>query len=404
MEGKRSRSGSEPEADSSRDRDVAARFPRPMPLSGRLRGCCVTILAMMTITVDLGERGYPIYIGSGLLGRAGLLDAHLRGRDALIVTNTTVGPLYEGRLRGMLTRGRVSSVILPDGEAHKNLVTTETVLDALVGHRIARDGVVLALGGGVVGDIAGFAAAIYQRGIDFIQVPTTLLAQVDSSVGGKTGVNHPGGKNLVGAFHQPLCVLSDSDTLHTLPDRELSAGLAEVAKCALIADGRFCAWLEEHAGALLAREAGAMHQVIRRSCELKAEIVAGDERERGRRALLNFGHTFGHAIEVCAGYGEWLHGEAVAAGMAMAARFSHRLGLLPAPDVGRVTGLLQQLKLPVQPPRVHPEEFLAAMAMDKKVLAGQIRLVLLPVIGNARVTAEFPIQELQGFVRAEVAS
>jgi 3-dehydroquinate synthase len=359
---------------------------------------------MMTITVDLGERGYPIYIGSGLLGRAGLLDPHLRGRDALIVTNTTVGPLYHGRLRGMITKGRVATVVLPDGEAHKDMATTGLVLDGLVEHRFSRDGVVLALGGGVVGDIAGFAAAIYQRGIDFIQVPTTLLAQVDSSVGGKTGVNHPGGKNLIGAFHQPLCVLSDSDTLRTLPDRELCAGLAEVVKCGLIADASFFGWIEGHADDLLEREPGALHHVIRRSCEVKAEVVAGDERERGRRALLNLGHTFGHAIELCAGYGEWLHGEAVGAGMAMAARFSQRLGWLPATDVERVTTLLQRLNLPVVPPRVSAEEFLAAMAMDKKVLAGQIRLVLLPVIGNARVTADFPLQDLQAFVRAEVAA
>ena len=358
----------------------------------------------MTITVDLGERSYPIYIGSGLLGRAGLLDAHLRGRDALIVTNTTVGPLYQGRLRGMIGKGRVEAVVLPDGEEHKNLDTIALILDALVGHRFSRDGVVLALGGGVVGDMAGFAAAIYQRGIDFIQVPTTLLAQVDSAVGGKTGINHPGGKNLVGAFHQPLCVLSDSDTLHTLPDRELSAGLAEVVKCGLIADAQFFGWIEEHAAALLKRDAGALNHVIRRSCEVKADVVAGDEREHGRRALLNLGHTFGHAIELCAGYGQLLHGEAVGAGMAMAARFSHRLGWLAAADVERIAQLLQALKLPVRPPRVNAEEFLAGMAMDKKVLRGQIRLVLVPGIGNARVTTDFPLPELQSFVRAEFAA
>jgi 3-dehydroquinate synthase len=359
---------------------------------------------MMTITVDLGERGYPIYIGSGLLGRAGVLEPHLRGRDALIVTNTTVGPLYEGRLRGMISRGRVASVVLPDGEAYKDMATAQWVLDALVQNRLGRDGVVLALGGGVVGDIAGFAAAIYQRGIEFIQVPTTLLAQVDSAVGGKTGINHPGGKNLVGAFHQPLCVLADSDTLHTLPDRELAAGLAEVVKYGLIADAVFLGWLEEHAEALLKRDAGALHHAIRRSCEVKAEVVAGDERERGRRVLLNLGHTFGHAIERCAGYGEWLHGEAVAAGMAMAARFSQRLGWLTSADVARVTTLLQRLKLPVNAPRAGVDAFLDAMAMDKKVLAGQIRLVLLPVLGNARVTAEFPLPDLQAFVCAEVAA
>jgi 3-dehydroquinate synthase len=315
-----------------------------------------------------------------------------------------VGPLYQGRLRGMITKGRVETVALPDGEAHKNLATTATILDALVSGRFSRDCVVLALGGGVVGDMAGFAAAIYQRGVDFIQVPTTLLSQVDSAVGGKTGVNHPGGKNLVGAFHQPLCVLSDSDTLQTLADRELSAGLAEVVKYGLIADLRLFTWLEEHAEALLKRDAGALHHVIRRSCEVKADVVAGDERERGRRALLNLGHTFGHAIELCAGYGEWLHGEAVAAGMAMAARFSHRLNWLPAAEVERVARLLTALKLPVSPPRCSADEFLAAMAMDKKVLAGQIRLVLVPVIGNARVTMDFPLQALQGFVRAELAA
>jgi len=359
---------------------------------------------MMTITVDLGARSYPIFIGSGLLGRAGLLDPYLRGRDALIVTNTRVGPLYQARLQAALGQGRIEVVVLPDGEEYKTLDTTAMILDALVRYRFSRDGVVLALGGGVVGDMAGFAAAIYQRGIDFIQVPTTLLAQVDSAVGGKTGINHPGGKNLVGAFHQPLCVLSDSDTLRTLPDRELSAGLAEVVKCALIADAQFFSWIEEHAAALLARDAGALNHVIRRSCEIKAEVVAGDEREHGRRALLNLGHTFGHAIEVRAGYGQLLHGEAVGAGMAMAARFSQRLGWLPAPEVQRITALLEALKLPVVPPRVNADEFLAAMAMDKKVLGGQIRLVLLPVLGNARVTAEFPMAELQDFVRAELGA
>jgi 3-dehydroquinate synthase len=357
---------------------------------------------MMTITVELGERAYPIYVGSGLLGRPGLLDPHLAGRDVLIVTNTTVGPLYEQRLRAMLAQNRVATVTLPDGEAHKNIVTVETVLDALVHGGHGRDCVVAALGGGVVGDIAGFAAAIYQRGVDFVQVPTTLLAQVDSAVGGKTGVNHPGGKNMVGSFHQPLFVLSDPGTLQTLPDRELAAGTAEVVKYGLIADARFFAWLEENAAALLRRDAGALAHVIRRSCELKAEVVSGDERERGRRALLNLGHTFGHAIELCAGYGEWLHGEAVAAGMAMAARFSQRLGLLPAGEVARIGRVLATLGLPEKPPKADPDEFLAALGRDKKVLAGQVRLVLLPAIGNAQVTADFPPAELQDFVRAEL--
>jgi 3-dehydroquinate synthase len=360
---------------------------------------------MMTITVDLGDRSYPIYIGSGLLGQPGLLDPHLGGRDALIVTNTTVGPLYLDRLLGMIgtgRKGRTESLLLPDGESHKTMATTGTILDALVRYRFGRDSVVIALGGGVVGDISGFAAAIYQRGVDFIQVPTTLLAQVDSSVGGKTGINHPGGKNLVGAFHQPLCVLSDSDTLRTLPDRELSAGLAEVAKSALIADAEFFRWIEAHAADLVGRQAAALNHAIRRSCEIKAEVVAGDEREHGRRALLNLGHTFGHAVELCAGYGEWLHGEAVGAGIAMAARFSHRLGWLPAAEVERILALLRGLRLPVHPPKVGADAFLAAMAMDKKVLAGQLRLILLPAIGDGRVTAEFPPRELQDFVRAEL--
>ena len=238
----------------------------------------------------------------------------------------------------------------------------------------------------------------------FIQVPTTLLAQVDSSVGGKTGINHPGGKNLVGAFHQPLCVVADSDSLRTLPDRELSAGLAEVLKAALIADAGFFQWIEAHAADLLGRQPAALHHAIRRSCEIKAGVVAEDEREHGRRALLNLGHSFGHAIELCAGYGQWLHGEAVGAGMGMAARFSQRLGWLPAAEVARITRLLEGLRLPVKPPAADMDAFLGAMAMDKKVLAGQLRLILLPAIGQGRVTAEFTMRELQDFVRAEVGS
>ncbi len=365
---------------------------------------------MMTITVDLDTRSYPIYIGSGLLGRRGLLDPHVAGRDALIVTNATVAPLYLDRLLGTIrtagssSRGRVESLTLPDGESHKIMATAERILDSLVAHRFGRDCVVLALGGGVVGDVTGFAAATYQRGVDFIQVPTTLLAQVDSSVGGKTGINHPGGKNLVGAFHQPLCVVSDSDTLRSLPDRELSAGLAEVLKGALIADAPFFEWLEAHASDLLGREAAALNHAIRRSCEIKAEVVAGDERERGRRALLNLGHTFGHAIELCAGYGTWLHGEAVGAGIGMAARFSQRLGWLRAADVARINTALQALRLPTKPPAADPQAFLAAMAMDKKVLAGRMRLILLPAIGQGRVSADFNPQELQDFVRGELAA
>ncbi len=358
---------------------------------------------MMTITVDLPDRSYPIYIGSGLLGHPGLLDPHVGGRDALIVTNTTVGPLYLTQLSAMLASSQVESVLLPDGEACKTMATAELILDALVTNRFGRDCVVVALGGGVVGDITGFAASVYQRGVDFIQVPTTLLAQVDSSVGGKTGINHPGGKNLVGAFHQPLCVVSDSDTLRTLADRELAAGLAEVVKSALIADAGFFEWIEHRSADLLSRQPAAVNHAIRRSCEIKAAVVADDERERGRRALLNLGHSFGHAIELRAGYGAWLHGEAVAAGIGMAARFSARLGWLPQAQVTRITTLLERLHLPTRPPAMDPQAFLAAMAMDKKVLAGQLRLILLPAIGTGKVSSDFAMRELQDFVHAELA-
>jgi 3-dehydroquinate synthase len=264
--------------------------------------------------------------------------------------------------------------------------------------------VIVALGGGVVGDIAGYAAAVYQRGIDFVQVPTTLLAQVDSAVGGKTGVNHPGGKNLVGAFHQPRLVVADTDTLATLPAREFAAGLAEVVKYGLIADAGFFAWLEAQAPALVARDGTTLAAAIRRCCELKAEIVGEDEREADRRALLNLGHTFGHAIEVRAGYGEWLHGEAVAAGMVMAARFSARLGLLDRTVPDRLVALLARFALPVAPPRDAPDGFAAAMAMDKKVLANRLRLVLLDRLGAARLTADFPAAELEAFLREQLAA
>lgn len=345
---------------------------------------------MITLTVELGERSYPILIGSGLLGRAGLLDPYLQGHDVLVITNEAIAPIYQAPVEVMLGDARVETVILPDGEAHKTLATLGKVLDRLVELRYGRDCTVVTLGGGVVGDIGGFAAAIYQRGVPFLQVPTTLLAQVDSAVGGKTGVNHPGGKNLIGAFHQPQLVLTDTDTLQTLPDKELAAGLAEVVKYGLIQDATFFVWLEHQAGKLLRRDAASLHHAIRRSCEIKAEVVAADERESGRRALLNLGHTFGHAIERCAGYGKWLHGEAVAAGMCMAARFSQRLGWLGRDDVRRTENLLARLGLPTRPPDLDPREFLAAMSLDKKVLGGQIRLVLLQSIGNAVVTADYP--------------
>lgn len=357
---------------------------------------------MITLTVDLGSRSYPILIGSGLLGRAGLLDEWLRRRDVLVLTNQTLAPVYLEPVRALLRGSRVATHVLPDGERHKTLATVEQILDTLVAQRFARDGVLLALGGGVVGDIGGFAAAIYQRGIDFIQVPTTLLSQVDSSVGGKTGVNHPAGKNLIGAFHQPICVLADTDTLQTLPDRELSAGLAEVVKYGMLADAELFDWLERHGEQLLRREPAALHHVIRRSCAIKAEVVGADEREHGLRALLNLGHTFGHAIERCAGYGTWLHGEAVAAGLAMAAEFSRRLGWIDAGDVRRVRTLLERLKLPAAPPPCDPRQFLAAMGMDKKVLAGQIRLVLLKSMGTAVVVADYPDDELKAMLEVQL--
>ena len=359
---------------------------------------------MIELKVELGDRSYPIWIGAGLLNRPGLLDPVIGDADVMVVTNDVVGPLYLDRAIAALGDRRVESVVLPDGEAHKDIATMQSILDRLVELRFARDAVLLTLGGGVVGDICGFAAAVYQRGISFVQIPTTLLAQVDSSVGGKTGVNHPGGKNLIGAFHQPLAVVADTETLGTLPDRELSAGLAEVAKYGLIADAEFFGWLEQNAGRLVARDADSLQYAIRRSCELKAAIVAEDEFERGRRALLNLGHTYGHAIEHCAGYGEWLHGEAVAAGICMAAEFSARLGRASEDDVQRTRALLANLKLPVSPPAIGVDDFLAAMSIDKKVVGGEIRLVLLNGIGAAEVTSDYPTDEMRALLGQQLGS
>ena len=350
---------------------------------------------MERLDIDLGARSYPILIGPGLLGDAALLSQSIRARDLMLVSNVTVAPLWGPRLRAGLAGLRLAECILPDGEAHKTLATASRVLDALVEARLNRDCAVLALGGGVVGDIAGFAAACYQRGVDFVQLPTTLLAQVDSSVGGKTGVDHPGGKNLIGAFHQPVAVIADTDTLGTLPDRELAAGIAEVIKYGLVGDGDFLSWIESNLDRLLARDPGALVHAIRRSCECKAAIVSRDELEQGERALLNLGHTFGHAIETGAGYGQWLHGEAVAAGMAMAAEMSRRLGWLGAADVARVRELLGRAGLPVDPPRFGRERMLGLMRMDKKVKAGRIRLVLLERLGRAICTADYPDEALE---------
>ncbi len=338
-----------------------------------------------TLEVDLDERSYPIVIGSGLLGGDFDLSGHLNGLDCLVVSNETVATLYLDALKKNLTNSTVYQMNLDEGEAVKTLASVESVIDKLVRSHANRDTTVIALGGGVVGDITGFAAACYMRGVAFIQIPTTLLAQVDSSVGGKTGVNHPDGKNLIGAFHQPQLVLIDTDTLATLPDRELKAGLAEVLKYGLICDAEFFAWLETNMEALLARDADALAHTIQRSCEIKAAIVSKDEKEKGKRALLNFGHTFAHAIEYCLGYGEWLHGEAVAAGMVMAAELSD----IDKAETDRIATLIASAGLPVAPPEIDAEKLMKAMEMDKKVQAKQLRFVLLHSIGDAYVTGNF---------------
>ena len=350
---------------------------------------------MQRIDLNIGSHACPILIGPGLLGSQSLLALHTGGAGLLVVSNVTVAPLWLPRLREGLAGRPFAQCLLPDGEEHKTLATVARVFDALVEARMNRDCMVLALGGGVVGDIAGFAAACYQRGVAFMQLPTTLLAQVDSAIGGKTGVNHPGGKNLIGAFHQPAAVIADTDTLGTLPERELRAGLAEVVKAALIGDGRFFAWLEDRIEALLARDPEALEHAIRRACEIKAGIVARDEREAGPRALLNLGHSFGHAIETGLGHGRWLHGEAVAAGLVLAAELSARSGRLAPGDSGRIRALLIRVGLPVDPPRLGRERMLALMGMDKKIAGGRRRLVLLTSIGAADCTADYPGDALE---------
>jgi 3-dehydroquinate synthase len=347
---------------------------------------------MQTFEVALGPRSYPIHVGAGMLCQPELIARHLGQKKVAIVTNTTVGPLYLARLTDALeTIGvKVVSITLPDGESHKNWATLNRIFDELIAGRCERGVTLLALGGGVVGDLAGFAAATYQRGVPYIQVPTTLLAQVDSSVGGKTAINHPQGKNMIGAFYQPLAVLCDTDTLATLPPRELGAGIAEIVKYGLIRDRPFLEWLEANMPRLLRREPEALTHAIERSCINKAEIVALDERETGPRALLNLGHTFGHAIEAGTGYGAWLHGEAVAAGMVLAARLSQRLGWLAREDVQRVTDLLALAGLPVAGPDLGTERYLELMGHDKKVEGGRMRFVLLRRIGEAFVSGEVP--------------
>ncbi|SFR85937.1 3-dehydroquinate synthase [Marinobacter daqiaonensis] len=352
------------------------------------------------LRVELEERAYPILIGKGLLGHRDLTP-FVSGRQIMIVTNTTVAPLYLESAKQSFPGCQVDEVILPDGEVHKNWEVLNRIFDALLEKRHSRKTTLVALGGGVVGDMTGFAAACYQRGVGFIQIPTTLLAQVDSSVGGKTGINHPLGKNMIGAFHQPGCVLIDTDTLKTLPAREVSAGLAEVIKYGFIQDREFIGWLEENIGALKALDARALTEAIYRSCRCKADVVAKDEREGGLRAILNLGHTFGHAIETHAGYGNWLHGEAVGAGMVMAAHLSLRLGTLTEEEYRRVESIVAAAELPMRAPEgMTPRNFLDLMAVDKKNVDGNLRLVLLRSLGDAEVTADFPQSELMSTLEA----
>jgi 3-dehydroquinate synthase len=360
---------------------------------------------MTTLTVDLGERSYPIYIGSNLLGDKELLKPYIPGNSALIVTNETVAPLYLEKTQSMLSGLRHEAVILPDGEKYKNLEVLNQIYDSLLRNRFDRNTTVIALGGGVVGDMAGFAAASYQRGVHLIQIPTTLLSQVDSSVGGKTGVNHALGKNMIGAFYQPRAVIADTDTLDTLPDRELSAGIAEIIKYGLICNAEFFAWLEQNMQALLNRDKPALSYAIEVSCRTKAEVVAADEREGGKRALLNLGHTFGHAIENGMGYGEWLHGEAVGAGMCMAAIMSNQMGWMSDEDTRKTIKLIEQAKLPSKAPdSMSAEKFMELMSVDKKVLDGVLRLVLMKGIGQSLVTSDYTIDDLKKAIKLSAAS
>jgi len=358
-------------------------------------------ISPITLQVDLGDRSYPISIGQSLLSDPALVTRHVVGKRVAIVTNTTVGPLYLERLRAILQDAgkQVTTVVLPDGEEEKNWASLMRVFDVLLEQKCDRKTTLLALGGGVIGDLTGFAAATYMRGVPFIQVPTTLLAQVDSSVGGKTGINHPLGKNMIGAFYQPQAVIADTSTLDTLPDRELSAGLAEVIKHGAIIDPAFFDWIEANIGKLVDRDPAALAYAIQRSCEIKADVVRQDEREGGLRAILNFGHTFGHAIEAGLGYGEWLHGEAVGCGMVMAADLSHRLGFIDAPIKARLTALVKAARLPVAAPDLGAERWLELMEVDKKNEGGQIKFILLKPLGTS-VIMPVPQEMLMATLKA----
>lgn len=357
----------------------------------------------MQLTVSLGERSYPIHIGQNLLLAKQTFE-FLKGRKLCIVSNATVAELYMPQLLAALPEDPSCTVILPDGERYKTMASLEKIFDQALASRLNRSSVMIALGGGVIGDMTGFAAACYQRGIDFVQVPTTLLSQVDSSVGGKTGINHPLGKNMIGAFHQPISVIIDTNTLRTLPDRELAAGLAEVIKYGLIADADFFVWLENNIAKLNQRDTAALAYAIKRSCEVKADVVAQDETEGGIRAILNLGHTFGHAIEAVQGYGKWLHGEAVAVGMLMAVELSHRLGWLDSVIVERTQQLLIHAKLPILAPAdMTVEQFLSAMSLDKKNIHGKIRLVLLSALGHAVVTEDVQAELIEQVINHLIA-
>jgi 3-dehydroquinate synthase len=352
------------------------------------------------LVVDLGSRSYPIHIGAGISGDAGLFAPHVKDRRVALVTSETVAGLHAQRVEEALRAAGTRSfrIVLPDGEAHKDWGGLDRIYGALLEAQADRRTLIVAVGGGVVGDMAGFAAATYQRGVPHLQVPTTLLAQVDSSVGGKTAINHRLGKNMIGAFHQPVAVIADTTTLGTLPTRELAAGLAEVAKYGAIADASFLDWIEAHAQALLDRDPAALAHAIRRSCEIKAQIVAADEREGGVRALLNFGHTFGHAIETASGYGTWLHGEAVATGMVLAARFSARAGRIATAEAERLARLLERLGLPVEPPRIAVATWLELMGRDKKNEDGRITLILLDALGRAAIVKNTAAESLESFL------
>jgi 3-dehydroquinate synthase len=355
---------------------------------------------LQSLMVDLGDRSYPIYIGQNIIS-AELIKPFIKGNQVMVVTNETIAPLYLDSFLSNLSGFAVDVTVLPDGESYKDLHHLNFIFDKLLTCKHNRTTTLIALGGGVVGDMTGFAAASYQRGVDFIQIPTTLLSQVDSSVGGKTGVNHPLGKNMIGAFYQPQLVVADISVFTTLPDRELSAGLAEVIKYGLIYDYSFFCWLEENIELLVARDANTLMHAVYRSCEIKAEIVAQDEKEAGIRAWLNLGHTFGHAIETHQGYGNWLHGEAVAAGSMMALALSSQMGWLSVADMQRARQLFEKAKLPVNPPaNMTAEDFMELMLVDKKVLNGQLRLVLLKALGEAVVTADYSKDTLMDVLSA----